>query len=310
MKRYKILIIDDSAEFLETTGAVLALSDMDVISASSAREGLEKIYREAPDLVLLDCLMPDMDGYAVVKAMREDPALYNLPVIMVTGKNGESDEIRGLAQGIDDYVVKPFSPTVLVARVRAILDRKTQNISANPLTLLAGNVAIRAAADKKLADGTPFSMMYIDLNQFKSFNDHYGFERGDAVIKHTAAVLMRAVEECGPKDAFLGHIGGDDFIILTDPDRYAPLGERIIALFDGSIGQFYDAADRDRGGIELVDRSKAVRRMPIMTVSIAVISTVHTRIVHYGQLSEIAMDLKKLAKKSDASTMVVDRRKQ
>lgn len=309
-KRYRILIIDDSREFLETTGAVLALSDMDVIVAASAREGLEKIYREAPDLVLLDCMMPDMDGYAVVKAMRDDPVLYNLPVIMVTGKNGESDEIRGLAHGIDDYVVKPFSPTVLVARVKAILDRKTQNTSANPLTFLAGNVAIRDTVEKKLADKTPFAMMYVDLNQFKSFNDHYGFERGDAVIKHTAAVLTQAVQEVGPHDAFIGHIGGDDFIILTEPDRYAPLGERIIALFDGSIAHFYDAPDRDRGGIETVDRSKIVRRIPIMSVSIAVISTVQTRVVHYGQLSEIAMDLKKLAKKSNASTMVVDRRKQ
>lgn len=310
VKNYKVLTIDDSPEFVETVRAVLSLSDLDVISAYGGREGLEKIYKESPDLVLLDLMMPDMDGYAVIKTMREDPVLYNLPVIMLTGKNGEGDEIKGLSFGIDDYIVKPFNPTVLVARVKAILERKALSTNANPLTFLAGNVIIRANAEKKIAAGVAFAMMYIDLNEFKSYNDRYGFERGDEVIKHTASILIKAVEECGQKEDFIGHIGGDDFIILTAPDHFTPLAERIIALFDESIPRFYDPEDKSRGYIISIDRSNTVKKFPLMTISVAIISTAQTRIVHYGQLSEIAMDLKKLAKKSNTSTSVVDRRKQ
>jgi diguanylate cyclase (GGDEF)-like protein len=310
MRNYKVLAIDDSPEFIETVKAVLTLSDLDVITAYGGREGLEKIYKESPDLVLLDCMMPEMDGYAVVKAMREDPVLYNLPVIMLTGKNGEGDEIKGLSYGIDDYIVKPFNPTVLIARVKAILERKAQSTNANPLTFLAGNVVIRANAEKKMAAGVAFAMMYIDLNQFKSYNDRYGFDRGDEVIKHTASLLIRAVEERGQKEDFIGHIGGDDFIILTSPDHYTPLAERIIALFDETIAGYYDPVDQNRGYIVSIDRSNTIKQFPFMTISVSIISTAQTRIVHYGQLSEIAMELKKVAKKSDKSTFVVDRRKQ
>ena len=309
MKKYKILAIDDSPEFIETVKAVFLLSDMEVIAAYGGREGLEKIYAESPDIVLLDCMMPDMDGYAVIKLMRDDPVLYNLPVIMMTARNGESDEIKGLSFGIDDYVVKPFNPTVLVARVKAILDRKAQSTNANPLTFLAGNLVIKDNAEKKIAAGIPFAMMYIDLNDFKSYNDRYGFERGDGVIKHTASVLIKAVAECGQKEDFIGHIGGDDFIILTTPDHYAALADRIIAYFDESIVQFYDVEDRSRGYIVSVDRRNTIKQFSFMTISVAIISTAQTRIVHYGQLSEIAMELKKLAKKSNTSTALVDRRK-
>ncbi len=305
----KILVVDDSQSFQETIKAVLYLADFDVITASNGKEGIERIYQEAPDLILLDCIMPEMDGYEVVKAMRQDPLLFNKPVIMLTGKDSEYDEIKGLALGIDDYIIKPFNPSVLIARVKAILERKAQSISANPLTFLSGNVVIKSETEKRINADIPFAMIYIDLNNFKSFNDRYGFQRGDEVIKNTAGVLIRAVRECGQKGDFIGHIGGDDFIVLTTPEHYTAICERVIKLFDESIPGYYDPEDKKQGYIVSVDRNNMVQKFPIMTISLAVISTAQTRIEHYGRLSEIAAELKKAAKKADHSAFVVDRRK-
>ena len=310
MTRKKILVVDDSTWFQETIKAVLNLAEFDVITASDGKEGLERVVKDSPDLVLLDCVMPRLDGYGVVTAMREDPILCNIPIIMLTGKDSEYDEIRGLELGIDDYIVKPFNPSVLIARVKAMLERKVQSISANPLTFLSGNVIIRSETEKRINSGIEFAMIYIDLNNFKSFNDKYGFQRGDEVIKNTAGVLIRSVRECGQKGDFIGHIGGDDFIILTTPDKYVGICERIIKLFDETITEFYDEEDRRLGYIESVDRINNVQKFPIMSISLAVVSTAHTKIVHYGQLSEIEAELKKLAKRSACSAYVVDRRRQ
>ncbi|MHB9156007.1 MAG: GGDEF domain-containing response regulator [Endomicrobiales bacterium] len=310
MMNNRILVIDDSESFQETIREVLVLDDFDVITANNGRQGLEKIYKDSPDLILLDCIMPEMDGYEVVKAMREDPLLFNKPVIMLTGKDTEYDEIKGLALGIDDYIVKPFNPSVLVARIRAILERKAQSMNANPLTLLCGNIVIKSETEKRLAAGMPFAMMYIDLNNFKSFNDKYGFQRGDEVIKNTANILIRTVKEYGKKGDFIGHIGGDDFILLTMPENCQQVAENIIKVFDESIPGFYDPGDRAQGFIISTDRNNNTAQFPLMTVSVAIISTVHTKVVHYGQLSEIAAELKKMVKKQNHSAYAVDRRRE
>lgn len=305
----KILVVDDSELFQETIKSVLLLANFDVITASNGKEGLDRIYKDSPDLIILDCVMPEMDGYEVAKAMREDPVLMSKPVIMLTGKDTEYDEIKGLALGIDDYIIKPFNPSVLIARVNAILQRKQQSMSANPLTFLSGNTVIKAEAEKRISNNLPFAMIYIDLTNFKSFNDKYGFQRGDEVIKSTANILIRSVRECGQKGDFIGHIGGDDFIVLTTPEIYEKVAQRIIDLFDGSIIDFYDPEDRKQGYIVSFDRNNNIQKFPIMTISLAVISTAQTKIVHYGQLSQIAAELKKLAKRSNNSAYVVDRRK-
>ena len=306
----KILVVDDSLSFQETIKDILTLADFDVATAVNGKDGLEKIYNENPDLIILDCNMPEMDGYEVVNAMRADPILFNKPVIMLTGRDSEYDEIKGLALGIDDYTVKPFNPTLLIARINATLERKMQSINANPLTLLCGNIVIKSETEKRMALGMPFAMLYIDLNNFKSFNDRYGFQRGDEVIKNSANILIRCVKDFGKKGDFIGHIGGDDFIVLTTPEHYQPISENIIKQFDDTITGFYDQEDLKKGFIEATDRNNVLQKFPVMSISIAVINTAHTVIVHYGQLSEIAAELKKLAKQQKRSAFVVDRRKQ
>jgi diguanylate cyclase (GGDEF)-like protein len=253
--------------------------------------------------------MPVLDGYEMLERMRQDPVLLHKPVIMLSVKNSEYDEIKGLKLGVDDYITKPFKATLLLARVKAILERKEQSVNANPLTLLSGNETIKLEAEKRIESGVPFAMLYIDINSFKSFNDKYGFDRGDEVIKGTANILLRASRECGRKGDFIGHIGGDDFIIITAADNCERMANKIIELFDRSIAEYYDEADRKQGFIISIDRENKTRKFGFMTVSIAAISTAQTKIMHYGQLSGIAADLKKIAKQNDKSSCVMDRRK-
>jgi len=305
----KILIVDDEPSLQEMLKDILSLADFNVISAGDGKEGLKLVYEQAPDLVILDCSMPVLDGYEMLERMRQDPMLLHKPVIMLSVRNSEYDEIKGLKLGVDDYITKPFKATLLLARVKAILERKEQSVNANPLTLLSGNETIKSEAEKRIAAGVPFAMLYLDINNFKSFNDKYGFDRGDEVIKATANILLRTSRECGKKGDFVGHIGGDDFIMITAMDNYEPVAKRVIDLFDKSIPEYYDEADRKQGFIVSVDRENKTKKFPFMTISLAVISTAHTKVTHYGQLSGIAADLKKIAKQNEKSSYVVDRRK-
>lgn len=306
----KILVVDDEPTLREMLKDILSNENFAVITAGDGAEGLRKIYEESPDLIILDCSMPLLDGYEMLEKMRSDPLLVNKPVIMLSVRNREKDEIKGLKLGVDDYVTKPFKAALLIARVRAVIERKTKSISANPLTLLAGNTTVREEAEKRIRDNVAFSMIYIDLSNFKSFNDKYGFQRGDEVIKHTANILIRAVREFGAKNDFIGHIGGDDFIILTSPGYYAKICSSIIEQFDRTIVDFYDLDDRKKGCIISIDRNNAVQKFPIMTIALSVISTDYTKVTHYGQMSQAAAELKKFAKRSEKSRYVVDRRRE
>jgi diguanylate cyclase (GGDEF)-like protein len=305
----KILVVDDEPSLQEMLKDILSLADFNVVTANDGEEGLKMVYETSPDLIILDCSMPKLDGYEMLERMRQDPVLLHKPVIMLSVKNSEYDEIKGLKLGVDDYITKPFKATLLLARVKAILERKEQSVNANPLTLLSGNETIKLEAEKRIASGIPFAMLYIDINSFKSFNDKYGFDRGDEVIKATANILLRSSRECGRKGDFIGHIGGDDFIIITAADNCEQMANKIIENFDKSIPEYYDEADRKQGFIISVDRENKTKKFNFMTVSIAAISTAQTKISHYGQLSGIAADLKKIAKQNDFSSCVMDRRK-
>lgn len=305
----KILVIDDEPNLREMLSDILSEEGFTVSTASDGEEGLKKIYDESPDLIVLDCAMPVLDGYELLERMRMNPILLNKPVIMLTVQNSENDEIRGLRLGVDDYITKPFKPSRLVARINSVLERKVQSINANPLSFLPGNAAIKAEAEKRITNNIPFAMIYLDIGNFKSFNDRYGFQRGDDIIKNTASIMLRGVQTYGKAGDFVGHIGGDDFIVITTPENYAGVAEEIIRLFDGSIPGFYDKEDKERGYIVSKDRSGNVKNFPFMTIQLAVISNEQTKISHYGELSEIASELKKIAKQSDHSIYVIDRRK-
>lgn len=189
-----------------------------------------------------------------------------------------------------------------------ILRRTARSLDANPLTKLPGNVSILEELQTRLDSGNPFAACYVDLDKFKAFNDRYGFERGDKVIKMTARILMLAMRELGTPDDFLGHIGGDDFVLVTSPSKVDKICDQIIDQFTRSAPPLYDEKDRSSGFIEAKDRDGQVKRFSLLTISIAVITNTHRVLKHVAEVSQIGAELKEWAKGEGGNRWIKDRR--
>jgi diguanylate cyclase (GGDEF)-like protein len=303
-----VLIADDDPDLRDILRSILEPSGFTVIEAENGERALEAIRENPPSLVILDYMMPGLTGPEVCERLRQDMVLRHLPIIMLTGKSEVHDKVAGLNAGADDYLVKPFEPIELLARVNMILRRAIRDLEANPLTRLPGNVSIQRELEQRLARGGDLAVCYIDLDRFKGFNDHYGFKRGDEVIKSTAEVLLTASQASGGPGDFVGHIGGDDFIVLTSPDRAEALCQAIIRDFDAMASRLYDAEDRSRGYLLHTDRKGNAVKVPLLSISIALVTTDTQPLTHPGQIARIGAELKAYAKQFDRSIYVKERR--
>lgn len=308
MARRKILVVDDEKYVVELVKDILESAGYRVIPAYNAKEALEKVYAESPDLILLDILMPKVDGYQVCREIRGDILLSNIPIIMLTVKGAEKDEIKGLGIGADDYIIKPFRPGVLLARVKMVLKRTLRGLEANPLTRLPGNTAIIGEIEERIEGDRLFAVLFFDLDNFKAFNDRYSFELGDKVIQETARIIIKHMKELGNPDDFIGHIGGDDFIAITTPDKVDSMCSAIIKSFDKEILKFYSSKDRAKGYITGKDRQGKINRFPIMSITIGVVTNTKRKFGHRGQVAAVGAELKKYAKSLEGSNYVIDRR--
>ncbi len=306
---FTILVVDDELLLREMLKDIFTIAGYNVITAEDGKEGLEMIEKHLPDFVILDGSMPVMDGFETLAQIRKNPKFINLPVMMFTALSGESEQIKGLNLGADDYITKPFKTPILLTKVKNILDRKKKSMDVNPLTSLPGNLSIQENVEKRVAAKTHFSLLYVDLDNFKSFNDKYGFYNGDEIIKFTAELLQKTVKKYGAISDFVGHIGGDDFVIITETNNSIILAENIIKDFDKEILKFYNEEDLKNGFIVSTDRNNNVQKFPIMTISIGIITTDVAHLVHFAEISKRASELKKLAKKNNKSSYVFERRK-
>lgn len=305
----KILVVDDEDDIRDVLRITLEAEGYEVIEAPNGEEGLKAIQTRAPDLVLLDYKMPRMTGLEVCAIVKKDILLRHLPVIMVTGKGEIGDKVDGIDAGADDYIVKPFEPKELLARIRMIIRRSVRDLEANPLTRLPGNISILNELSQRLASRELFAVSYVDLDKFKAYNDTYGFEHGDEVIKETARILILAVQECGAPSDFIGHIGGDDFVIVSAVQRFEAICKKIIEIFDSKVPSFYNEKDRAQGYIIANDRQGVQRHIPLLSLSIGVVTNQHRKIDHVAQVGEIGAELKSYAKSLEKSNYVVDHRK-
>src|SRR6185436_7231819 len=185
-----ILIADDNISIRELLQGILESAGYVVTAKEDGVQALAAIKEKAPDLVLLDVEMPEMTGWEVCRALRADPVLEHLPVLFLTSKSQTDDRVQGLDLGADDYLTKPFNVQELLARVRNTLKRHRIELEANPLSQLPGNVSIERAINERIDAGKKFMVLYADLNNFKAFNDRYGFQRGDKIIREIAKVLL------------------------------------------------------------------------------------------------------------------------
>jgi diguanylate cyclase (GGDEF)-like protein len=192
--------------------------------------------------------------------------------------------------------------------VRNALAWSQQQRAASPLTGLPGNLSIEEELRHRLASGSPFALLVIDIDYFKSFNDHYGYARGDDAIRAVARILVDQAQRHGGSEDFVGHIGGDDFVVITKPGRAEALAEDIIQDFDNTSPSFYHEADRARGFVEVANRRHVIERFPLMSITIALVNTERIPVTHRAELGDIAQELKSHGKGIPGSVVVGERR--
>jgi diguanylate cyclase (GGDEF)-like protein len=309
MFKKKILIIDDTELMIKLITDILEGVGYEVVSASNGIDGIQKVGEEKPDLVILDIVMPGMDGFETCKILRDDESNNLMPIIMLTAQDAEDDKLTGLELGADDYITKPFNPRELISRVNNTLKRIDRNRWANPLTGLQGNIEIQTEINQRIAKKEPFVVIYADLDNFKAYNDVYGFACGDRAIKLTADIITDCVHLLGTTRDFIGHIGGDDFVIISVPDKVDSICEGIIKDFNSKILTLYSLEDRRNGFIVTANRQGQTIRYPLISISIAVVSNENREITSHMQVAEIAAELKKKAKAISGSVYVKDRRR-
>lgn len=306
----RILIVDDDVDICRYVQVNLVLDGYQVEVSHDGEEGLERALETAPDLVLLDVMMPGLDGTEVCRRLRSDPRTIGTAIIFLTAKTQSTDKIAGLSAGADDYISKPFDPPELSARVRSALRRNKAMRDVSPLTGMPGNVSVTSELERRVADsGVDFAVCWSDLDNFKAFNDFYGFLRGDEAIKLTARVLTAALDAHAWEHNMAGHIGGDDFVLICDPEQVEALCRMAVTDFDEQVLGLYDAGDLARGFIEVEDRRGDLHRFPIMSLSMGVASSQQRQFASRSEASAVASEMKSFAKSLPGSAYQIDRRK-
>lgn len=309
MKSHRILIAEDEKDVRTVLRMQLEAEGYAVLEACDGAEAVQRAEAESPDVILLDVMMPSMSGIEACRHLRRSFTTRHIPILMLTAKTEMPDKMAGLDIGANDYMTKPYVMGELLLRVRNLIQWSAQQRAASPLTGLPGNHSINDEIKRRLAGKQPFSLLQIDVDHFKAFNDQYGYARGDEAIQTLARILTECAQRHGGPDGFVGHIGGDDFVVLTSPQYAEDLGEDIIEWFNSSARELYDPEDRARGYVEVLSRRHVTERFPLMSLTIALVSTDRVPVSHLAQLIDIAQELKAHGKGIPGSVLVGERRR-
>jgi diguanylate cyclase (GGDEF)-like protein len=262
----KILIVDDEPAIVELLEDHLQSEGYDTEHAFSGEEALVVLEKSTPDLVILDLMLPGMDGYEVCRLMQADSRLNHIPVIMLTARSAVPNRVLGYQRGADDYIVKPFDPDELSVRVRAQLHHLYHD-TVSELTGLPGTEVV----EQKIAEITtgasgPWAIVYFNVANFSAYNDSYSYIEGDEMLHVAGRALKQALERAGRPGDFLGHIGGDKFVVITAPDRVQPVAQVASQIFTEGTHDFYTPSDRVQGHMVIVDRQGALTHAPLCTL--------------------------------------------
>ncbi|MDB4968398.1 MAG: response regulator receiver modulated diguanylate cyclase with sensor [Myxococcales bacterium] len=304
--RQKILLVDDDPGIRMICRDVLEGQGYVVREAEDGDKATIEARRFRPDLVLVDVMMPGMDGFTLAQKLRSDRETSLTPIIFLSARGQTVDKVRAFKLGAEDYLVKPFDSAELVARVEKALARRDLELGASPTTRLPGSQAIEAEIDRRLAASGDFAFCYLDLDNLKAFNDYYGYAKADGVILQTGDIVREVVTRVGGPGDFIGHIAGDDFVFITTRDLADRVCQTVIDTFDRLVPLYYNKVDRERGFIETNDRYGVLRRFPIMSVSIACVTRSGRAISTHSDLSAASAELKQRAKAIHGSAFVRD----
>lgn len=277
-----------------------------LIPFSNIRPALDYIYNTMPGLLIVDMTGDDPFTTNTLNNLKGDPIFNQLPVLAIFEDAATIPPWGSLL--VEDYMIKRDIEREGLARVDLCILRSERVVEVNPLTKLPGNISINRQIQKRIDRGDIFALAYGDLDNFKPFNDYYGFTRGDEVIKVAGRLILNIVKNRQPAGGFIGHIGGDDFIYIMDLNLVEEASVEIIIAFDRIVPTFYDLEDRERGYIQTMDRQGNENQFPLVSLSIGIAHNSYRSFSHYGEFTEIASEMKKHAKCHNGSCYKIDKR--
>jgi len=292
-----ILVVEDEQLIARLLKETLQIEGYQVVTALNGEDAVQFTLRETPQLIILDVVLSGIDGYEVVRHLRIHPKTLHIPIIVLSSLAEPKDKVFAFEVGVDDYITKPFHPDELLARIRTQLRRMQQNFL-SPLIGLPAGFQIELAINHKLNSPEPWSILYLDLNNFKAFNDVYGFLAGNDLIRLVGRICQRVVRQYGNPDDFVGHVGGDDFIVVTTPEHAHILCRCISEEYKEASTAIYRPEDLGRGSITGVDRKGQAYQFPLISLSIGVVTNQMQRLNSIQEVSYLAAEAKYYAKQS------------
>lgn len=292
-----ILVVEDERLIAGVLKETLEFDGYQTLTVLNGEDAIHFALRETPHLIILDIMLPGIGGYEVIRRLREHPKSMHIPIIVLSAYSAISDKVRAFELGVDGYITKPFNTEELLACVRRQLSR-IQETTLSPLTRLPGGIQLERALNYKLNSSEPWSILYLDLDNFKPFNDAYGFLAGNNMILLVGQVCQHIVHEYGNTDDFVGHVGGDDFVIVTTPDRAEMLCQRILEQYKEESAVLYREEDRECGFISGVDRRGRPYQFPLVSLSIGVVTNPARSAYSIEEIGTLAAEAKRHAKLS------------
>jgi diguanylate cyclase (GGDEF)-like protein len=306
MNEKTIVVISQDAALSSIIEQILNKSYR-VLSFRGIHSAIDYIYNSIPDLVIMDINEQDRFTVSLLNNLKADPIFHQLPVLIVL------DEIQSIPKWdvlfVEDYIKKSDFEKEGLSRVDLCIVRSERISEVNPLTKLPGNISINRQIQARIDGGEVFALAYADLDHFKPFNDYYGFTRGDEVIRIAGRLILNIVKNVQSQGSFIGHIGGDDFLFIMNIGLVEDATKEIIDAFDRIIPTLYEAEDRERGYIETQDRQNSTRQFPFVALSIGITSNEQKSFTHYGEITEVASEMKGQAKHVLGSCYKTDRRR-
>ncbi|OAG27606.1 GGDEF domain-containing response regulator [Thermodesulfatator autotrophicus] len=303
--RNKLFILARSEWVKELTSF---LKDEFFIEFSDIPEkAVEKVLNNPPELLLIEeALSPEM-AKNLVLAFKKDLHLTFLPILLIVSQQELNKDWEKLP--VDDFVLEKANPEEIKSRLKLALVRVKCSADANPLTGLPGNTSILRTIQEKIDRKEKVAVAYVDIDQFKPFNDRYGFARGDEILRALARILSNVLGLKCREEGFVGHIGGDDFVFICPEDLVEEVCQEIIEEYERILPNFIDPEDLERGYFIARTRQGKIEKIPFPSLSIAVVPLRGGRFKHYGEVSAVASELKKIVKAKKGSNYLIDRRK-
>ena len=271
-------------------------------------EQIDVALKNIPSIIIINEDAIEVDVVELCRKIRQDEDNSITPVIVVSSNSETEHRLEILKQSIEYYIKKPVNEKYLYYTVKNISRLISFNRRMSPLTGLPGNVQIHAELKKRLANKEPFSVLYLDLDNFKAYNDVYGFLKGDEIIKFTAETILSCVHNTIEEGAFVGHIGGDDFVAIVPTLNCEKLCQIIIAQFDSKVTSFFTPEDAEKGYIEVANRKGIIEQFPLTAISIGVVVADVGRFYNMLEIGEVGAQVKHAAKSVMGSSYSIDRR--